>query len=361
MGYQLPTLTELIQRCAGSINANLKGSDARMYPNNAAVTAKVMGGTIWENFSFLQYISQQQFAHTATDAEWIQKHAAEFGLAQLPASYAVGKVVLEGDIGVVVPAGIFLERADGIQYEVTNSGTVNGSGEVTLPVRCLTEGKTGNCLPDVKLTLTVPRDQINPEGLVHDDGVGAGADAESMESLRQRILFRKRNPPHGGSRSDYVIWTREVPGVTRVYVDPVTAINGRDTIGLWPLMDDTYPNGIPQAADITAIEDYLAQFVPAGAVVEVAAPTPVTVPVTIGNLATDTQAVRDAITLELRAMFRRECAVSTLTEPFKLWRSLITEAIANATGEHHHSISAPATDADYTEGQIPVLGAVTFT
>jgi uncharacterized phage protein gp47/JayE len=182
-----------------------------------------------------------------------------------------------------------------------------------------------------------------------------------MESLRQRVLFRKRNPPHGGAAHDYVIWAREVAGVTRVFVDPVTSANERETIGVWFLMDDTYPNGVPQAADVVVVQDHIDGVKPAGAVVDVAAPTAVSVAVTIGNLSPDTTAVRDAINAELRALFRREVRVSTESDPFKLWRSLIIEAIANATGEHHHTISAPASDVLYTAGQLPTLGTVTFT
>ena len=52
--------------------------------------------------------------------------------------------------------------------------------------------------------------------------------------------------------------------------------------------------------------------------------------------------------------------VSTATEPFTLYRSLISEAIAVATGEHVHSLTAPASDVLYTLGQLPVLGTITY-
>jgi uncharacterized phage protein gp47/JayE len=360
MAFNLPTLTQLAERTYNALNANIKGADARLWPNNVAVSAKAMAGAVWEAFSFLEYISKQMLVHTATDPIWIQRHAAEFGMSQLPATYATGTVDITGDASITVPAGLILERADGVRYEIINSGTTDLSGDLNLPVRALEPGKLGNAIAGIQLTFVVPQDRIAPECEVAAGGIGAGADPESMESLRQRVLFRKRNPPHGGAAHDYVIWAREIGGVTRVFVDPVNIVNERITIGVWFLMDDTYVNGVPQAADVAAVQAYIDSVKPAGAVADVAAPTPVTVNVTIANLSPDTTAVRDAIQAELRALFRREVRVSTETEPFTLWRSLIIEAIANATGEHHHSITAPNSDVAYTAGQLPVLGTVTF-
>ena len=59
------------------------------------------------------------------------------------------------------------------------------------------------------------------------NGIGGGADVESDEDLRARVLFRKRNPPHSGSKSDYIAWALEVPGVTRAFVSPFKTQDGQ--------------------------------------------------------------------------------------------------------------------------------------
>jgi len=359
MPFKIPTLPELAQRAANAFRANLKGSDARLWPNNVAVSAKVMAGAVWEAFAFLEYISRQHVKHLA-EGVWLERHAYDYGLARLPATYAQGQVTISGDPNVAVPAGIVLQRADGVQYEVIAGGTTDGFGVAEVMVRCLTAGKTGNAVAGVRLTLTAPVDRLQTEHEVAATGIGGGADLESDESLRQRLLHRLRYPPHGGAAFDYVAWAREINGVTRVYVDPVTATNGRTTVGVWFLMDDTYANGIPQMADVAAVRDYIETVRPAGAIVDVAAPVPDVVDVTISGLSPDTTAIRDAIRAELADLFRRNARVSTLTEPYTLYRSKLIEAISAAAGEDHHELTAPADDVEVETGHIPVLGTVSF-
>ena len=360
MPFNTPTLKELAERTARAFRSNLKGSDAFLWPNNVAVSAKVMAGAVWEAFSFLAHIQRQILVHTATDPYWIERHAAEYGLARLPATFASGRVTISGDPNVAVPAGIVLQRADGLQYEVTIGGITSGFGTVDVPVRALTAGKAGNAASGVGLAMTVPLSRLSTAAEVASGGIGAGADTESTESLRQRTWFRKKMPPHGGAAHDYVAWAREVGGVTRVFVDPVSATNGRESVGVWFLMDGTYPNGIPQASDVTAVADYIDTVRPAGALVEVAAPVATPVNITISGLHPDSAAVREAVRAELADLVEREGRVSTLTAPYTLYRSKIIEAISIATGEDHHTLTAPASDVLFSMGGVPVLGTVTF-
>lgn len=360
MPFDVPTLKGLAERTARSFRANLMGSDAFLWPNNLAVSAKVIAGAVWEAFSFLDYIQRHILVHTSTDPWWVERHAAEYGMARLPATYAVGSALISGDSDVAVPAGIVLQRADGLQYEVTQGGQTNNGGEAEVAVRALTAGKAGNAAPGVGLAMTVPMSRLNTAAEVATAGIGAGADTEGTESLRERVLFRKRMPPHGGAAHDYVAWAREINGVTRVFVDPVTSTNGRNSVGIWFLMDATYPNGIPQASDVAGVSAYIDTVRPAGAILAIAAPVAAAIDIGIDNLSPDTVAVRNAIHAELADLFRRS-AVSTLTSPLTLYRSQITEAIAIATGEQHHVLTSPATDVALPAGHVPVLGTVSFT
>jgi len=360
MPYDLPTLRQLAERTAGAFRANLKGSDAALWPNNVAVSAKVIAGAVWEAFGFLEYIKRQILVQTA-DSVFLERHAAEYGMGRLPASEAEGEVVFSGDNNIAIPAGLLLTRADGVEFETLSSSNTFGTGEARVRVRARVAGKGGNTRPGVTLTTAQAIDQLSPQATAGALGIGGGADIENDAALRERVLFRKRMPPHGGAAHDYVIWARERPGVTRVFVDPVNALNERTTIGIWFLMDDTYANGIPQGADVTAMESHLDSVRPAGAILAVDAPTPVSVNITIDNLQPDTQDVREAVKAELADLFRRAMKVSTLTDPFTLRISKIWEAISVASGEDSHSLTLPDEDLDLEDGEIPVLGTVTFT
>lgn len=358
MPITIPTLAEAIELVRQSFRANLKGSDAWLWPNNVNVSAKVIGGAVKPAYDFIDYVARQRFVSTA-DGEWLDKHGADYGLPRKAESYAEGSVTLDGVDGTSVPAGLEIRRADGLRYTLIGGGTV-ASSTVTVLVRANEPGKDGNALENVAVTLTAPFTGLTGSGVVATSGIGQGTDPETDQSYRARLLQRLQYPPRGGSATDYIAWALAVPGVTRVFVDPVTALNGRTSVGVWFLMDDTYTNGIPQPADVAAVAAHIETLRPAGAVVDVVAPVADTVNITITGLSPNTVQVRDAVALELATMFRREALVSTLTSPFTLYRSLLIEAIANATGEHHHTLTAPASDTAVATGHIPVLGTVTF-
>ncbi|MDX2265453.1 MAG: baseplate J/gp47 family protein [Hyphomicrobiales bacterium] len=359
MPFQVPTLPELAERVRRAFRANLKGSDAALWPNNVAVSAKVMAGAVWESFGFLDYIAKQRFVSTA-EGEWLERHGADYGIARLPATHAEGAAVFQATAGMVIPAGIVLVRADGQTYDVTAGATADGSGVATLKIRARVPGRAGNAAAGVVLSLAAARDAVATDGEVAAGGVGVGADVENDESLRARLLHRLQYPPHGGAAHDYVAWARSINGVTRVFVDPVTAANGRTSVGVWFLMDDLYANGVPQPADVERVASYIDSLRPAGALVQVQAPQPQTVNVAIDNLSPDTAAVRDAVTAELRDLFRREVKVSTTSEPFILHVSKLWGAVSNAAGEDSHLVTAPAADISVPAGRIAVLGTVTF-
>ncbi len=364
MPFQIPTLPELVQRTANAFRANLKGTDARLWPNNVAVAAKVKAGAVFPAYRFIEYISRQAFAHLA-DGPFLERKAYDYGLSRLPATYAAGMVTFSGDSGVVVPAGVTVQRVDGVRYETIQSGTISttslGTGTADVPVRALEPGRAGNAPSGAGVTLLSPLDRIRSDGAVGTDGIGLGADEESDEGLRSRLLQRLRYPPHGGAAFDYVAWAREVNGVTRVFVDPVTATNGRVSVGVWFMMDDLRPNGIPLPADVAAVAAHIDGVRPAGALVQVMAPAALAIPVTVQGLDPDTLAVRDAIRAELADLFRRIGKVATSVAPVTLHRSKIDEAVSIAAGEDSHTLAAPLVDTPIAIGVVPVLGAVSFT
>lgn len=357
MPFEKPDLKELVELARRQFRTELPGSDAWLWPNNINVSAKVIGGMAHVVLQWLDYIALQRWVTTA-DGEFLDRHGEVYGIPRLAPTYARGYVDMTGTSGTTIPRGIKLTRADGEAYEIKTAGIVDGGGSVTLFVEAENPGSSGNAAAGTGMALTSALSGLNSDGEVAADGIGLGADEESDESYRARLLWRLRMPPHGGAAHDYVAWAREIGGVTRVFVDPLAS--GPGTVGVYFLMDDLYTNGIPQGADVAAVQAYIDSVHPVTAVVTVAAPTPIDVDIEIGSLSPDSTAVRDAIELELADMFRREARVSTAAEPFTLYRSKIWQAIANATGEDHHALVAPASDVAYATGELPVLGTITY-
>jgi uncharacterized phage protein gp47/JayE len=367
MGFQIPTLGELVDRARRSFRAHLPGTDAWLFPNNVNPTAKVMAGMTHEVFGYADYIARQKFALTADGAN-LDRHGAEIGLARRPAVAARGEVTFAAPGALDVAAGAVLRRSDGALYAVNVGGALVGAGSLTLEAVASSAGKAGLAEPGTALAAV---SGVSGAATIEvaAGGLGGGADVEDDEAFRARILFRKRNPPHGGAAADYVLWASEIAGVTRVFVERVFA--GPGTVRVFPLMEDVYPSGgIPQPADIALIAAHVEALKPAGAALTVAAPTAVPVAITITGLTPDTTPVRDAVRAELALAFRRLSRVAGadvghpgmpyLAAPASFSRSWIWQAVANATGEERHTVSLPAADVALTAGQIATLGTVTF-
>ncbi|MDQ2080470.1 baseplate J/gp47 family protein [Xanthobacteraceae bacterium Astr-EGSB] len=374
--FAIPTLRDLTERSRRSFRVNLPGSDAWLWPNNIYASAKVLAGMVFEVFGFADYIYRQRFAGLA-DGENLDLHGQEYGLARRPAAPAGGYVTLTAAGSVTVDAGARFVRADGVEYRATAPAQLTTAGAIDIEVVAAIDGKAANAEAATPLVIasgvTTDADVLAE---VASGGIVGGADVETdgpewtsdLGTFRGRILFRKRNPPHGGAPADYVMWATSVSGVTRVFVE--RRWGGPGTVRVFVLMDDLYPDGIPPAPTLAHVDAFIQSEAPAGAYVTVGAPTPRVVDVTISGLYPDTSDVRESVLAELRAAFRRLSRVAGgdvsiasmpfLAAPESFSRSWIWQAVANASGEQRHVIVQPAADVSLHTGELPVLGTVTF-
>lgn len=376
MAFNIPTLDGLLKRTRESFRANLPGSDAWLWPNNIYVSAKVIAGAVYEIFGFADYIAKQKFALTA-DSENLDLHGQEVGLARKPAQPAGGSITLATEGDCSVDAAALFSRLDGVRYRATAAVSRTGAGDLSVPVVASTDGAETNAAAGTQLDiLSGVTGAATAE--VDADGIAGGADTEpdgapftsDLATFRGRILFRKRNPPHGGAPADYLTWCGEVSGVTRVFIE--RRWNGPGTVRVFPLMDGLYANGIPDAAGLARVRDYLDGVAPSGVVVTVVAASAVPVDITVSGLSPNTTAVQEAALGELRDAFRRLARVAGddnadlvdvmpyLAVPTSLSRSWLWQAVANASGEARHALTVPSADITQAAGEIPVLGTVTF-
>lgn len=369
--FQMPTLNELAERSRLAFRRNLKGSDAWVWPNNVYASAKVIAGMVFENFGFQDYVKRMIFAHTAPDIETLLMHGEEYGIARKPAAPASGTANFVATAATVVASNTVLERADGVRYLVVAGGELTGAGTLSVPIVAISDGAIANALASTPLAIISGVTGIGASTVtaaVGADGVILGADVEGIESYRSRILFRKRNPPHGGAPADYVMWALQVSGVTRVFVE--RKWNGGGTVRVYVLMDDAFPNGIPDAAAVARVQDYIDTVCPAGAIVTVAAPVEIPIDVTINNLIPNTTDVQNAVRAELADTFYRRGRVSGidtghsgmpfLATPESFSRSWLWQAVADASGEDRHVLLLPSADVTIPTGGIAVPGTISI-
>ena len=359
-GYEIRTLADLAREARGFFTQAVRGVQALVYPNAFRVEGKVLAMLNYEHELRRAYLYDQLFASTAA-APWLARHGYEFGLTQAPAAYALGTATFAAAPGTVVPAGLSLMRPDGLTYTVV-AGAVASDSAVSLAVQADLPGYGGNAEADTPLTFADGEDLpdgMEAAGTVDPAGLVGGLEAEELEAFRARVLARKRQPPQGGSRSDYETWVREALGslVDRVFVDSF-ANDARSVWIAFTVVDQ--PNGIPTEGQVGIVQNYVNDAVrrPVTARVYAIRLQPLAVQVTLQDLRPDTDDVRDSIRDEVVAAFIDLAEPGRPTDDTVFSRSWLTEAVSRAVGETSHTLVLPAGNVRVPPGYLPVPAAI---
>lgn len=349
MPFARPPLADLITRAAADIEAGLPGTDARLRRSNLAVMARMHAGAVHGLYGYLDWLAQQLMVDTA-ETVFLDRYAGIWGVVRVPAAFASGPVTVTGATGVVVPAGTQMQRSDGAAFATTADATLVG-GMVDVPVAAMVPGAAGNAAAGTQIAFVQPVAGVASGGTVAAAGVVQGADRETDDALRGRVLARIQQPPMGGALSDYRAWALQVPGVTRAWVYPLEAGVGTVVIRF---VRDADASLIPDVPEVAAVQAYIDDLRPVCAQVTVLAPTAAPLNMTIA-LTPSTTAVKAAVAAELADVLQRE-AVPGGT----ILLSHLREAISVAAGEVNNVLTVPAADVVHSPGEMPVLGTITW-
>ncbi|MFG6500136.1 baseplate J/gp47 family protein [Sulfitobacter sp. 1A15106] len=353
MAWSIPSLQDITERTRAAFTMHLPGTDFTVWPNNITISAKVISGRIWELFSRQDYLAKQAFPLTA-DGEFLDRHAQSYGITRRLDIRATGLATVTGGTHMAaIPAGTQYQNAAGLLYNVLEETRVDASGTATLLLEADASGEDYNLSGGSELTMIAVIAGVPATSETVSDGINGGAAIESDTTLRRRLLHRLQTPPHAGSRADYVRWAGEVSGVTRVWVAPTAY--GPGTVGVWFTMDDSYPDGVPNAADVSIVQAYIDSLKPITANVTVSAPIPEPVRIEITGLSPYTPAVVANVKAELKNMIAEKAEVSTVDDTVYIRQSWVWQAVANATGERYHRVVLPATDYAIPVGRLPVF------
>ena len=357
MSFTVRTLDAISRTIRGDLRRELPGTDATIWPNTLSVFAKVFAAAIHEVDLRSRWIYRQVFVSTA-DGEHVARHAYEYGMARKPASRATGLVETAGTPDTVYPAGIAFLSGN-LRYVSSGDVRSGEDGAVSFLVHSEARGAAMNRAAGETMRLADPalHPTLDAEATVAAGGIGGGADVESDDSLRARVLDRRRRPPQGGATSDYEQFARAVPGVTKAWAHRFAY--GPGTVGVWFLFEGR-EDGIPEPADVAVVREAIEARRLIRADLQVLAPVPFPVDVHIEGLSRDTESARAAIRASLAAMFAERARPGVAVSAALFSRSWIAEAISIAAGEDFHNLVAPAGDIILNDGRMPVLGDVTY-
>jgi len=189
-----------------------------------------------------------------------------------------------------------------------------------------------------------------------------GEDTESDESLRSRLIDRIQQPPSGGNANDYLQTALSVAGVTRAWVFPLN--RGPGTVDVSFVEDNEDPI-IPSTAKVQEVQDAIDAFKPVTADSDVFAPTAVEINPTI-KLSPNTAVVQAAAEAELELLLQTDAQVggalkdASSTYSGTILFSRLNEAVSRAAGEEDHEFVSPTANFTVNNGEIAVLGTVTW-
>lgn len=360
MSFSVPELTTIINRVIADMVSKLTGGAPLLENSLLKILAKVFGGAIHGSYGYISYLAKQILPDLA-ETEMLNRHAYVWDVERIAAEFANGDYTFTGTNGTAIPEGTRVVRDDGIEFESTAGGTITG-GSLTLDLEAVEAGDDGNTPQNTEMTLVSPITGVDDVGTVTDaNGLSGGTDEETDEDLRTRILLRIKNPPAGGSESDYEQAGLAVSGVANIYIYPnqnnLTAVPGYVTA---VVLGDS-PK-VPGAAILTAVETALNAIKPVTATINVEPIDDVSVNLTI-SITPNTADIQTEISSNLNNYFDL-----SVTPGGTILISQIRDAII-AGGATDYEITAysvdgtpisPPDDVTLSDFEFPIEGTYTF-
>lgn len=346
--FQRPALAENISMIRTDLFARLDIND-ELRRMDEDVRAKVYAGALHTVYGYIDYLAMNMLPDLC-DESWLYRHAAMKRCPRKDAVAASGFMRWDGVTnGLMVSAGSVIQRDDLVQY-LAQADATSAGGVLRVPIACSVTGTTGNMDDGEALSLVTPVNGLPSGGMA--DTIAGGFDIEDLEVWRARVLERYYWTPQGGADGDYVVWAKEVPGVTRAWT--YRHWMGTGTVGVMIASSDLI-NPILDDATVAATQAHIEPLAPvAGSDLYVFKGTPKTVDYTI-DLNPDTPEIRAAVEAELRSFLLRDGYPEGTLE-----LSRTNEAISIAAGEYSHKLLSPTVDTPVAKNELAVLGVITW-
>jgi len=360
MPFTRPTLTELVVRMQTDVETRLVNTGTLLRRSVLKALVRVLAAAIHLTYGFLNYIADQLFISTADEA-FLEKEASEYGITRKDASYATGIASVTATIVTTIPEGARIQSGSGQVYIVDND-IITEIGSNNVAFTAVEAGADANDDAAIILSFVSSIVGVGSTLTVDSNGISGGADKETDDSLRERVLFRKKRSPHGGAEHDYINWAKEYAGVTRAWVYPEYA--GIGTVAL-AFVRDGNTIILPTTTQIDAVTNYITKHinpatgetegipVTASSGFEIVTLTDYVIKLVI-QLYPNTITVQTSVTTELDSYLLRSGGPAQT-----LYLSEINETISGAAGEQRHRLISPISDISPTFTQMPSF-SITF-
>lgn len=271
MAFEQPTVAEINDLLISQLEANLNQTIPLLPRSFNRVLVKALSGLLSLALKYGGFIFLQIFVSKATNDEVNIGGKLFRPLTEWGRLIGVGDIVPAEqaeyiiDIPVVnqtgsLPSGTgFINSATGVTYLTIGSVALN-SPIVQATIRASADQSGGDGAGDIgNMDIGTIVSAVNPLANIARDStvsfeVVRGADGETVEQYRQRIVDRWQKRPEGGAPADYESWGEEVVGIINTY--PYTGVPGEVNVYSEATPESSgSPDGIPTAAQLQAVQD----------------------------------------------------------------------------------------------------------
>jgi len=272
MSLSTPTTDQINDNIVAQLEASLNQAVPLLPKSFLRVLSKALAGVFVLLYKYAGFMFLQMFVRTASYAETEINGAAVNPLLEWGRLIGVGDraaavqaellidITVESQ-GGTLPAGTQLVGpGNGVTY-VTLASVALNAATVQAVARAVSDqtggggsGTVGNLEPGAVLGFANPLAAVGRDATVVSQSV-TGAQPESVEAYRQRVVDRFQKLPQGGAYADYEQWGEQPAGILNVY--PYTS-NFPGQVDLYveaTVASSGNADGIPTPAQLQATLD----------------------------------------------------------------------------------------------------------
>lgn len=377
----------LVELFLEKITLGLTKNDAELASGNVTFTGTVGGtipvGTTLNNIDGLEYTTQAEgiiatqnisiisinrVGDTATVETATEHNLTNSVLASITGAGQTEYNIINQTISITSPTTFTFEVSGSPLTPATGTLLLNYNG-VTVGIISSEVGSDKNLNNDSILGLTSPIINVDDEVYAIFDGITGGLDEESDDDFINRKLEYFNNPSTGFNVGGIKTFLKDaqlsgISGITRVYVKETTPSAGFVTIYF---LRDGDTDNIPTSQQVidtkNALIDPDTGIKPAeltSSNVIVLAPTPRVINFQFTELTPNTAIMQEAITNNLKAFFRNDADFETNISRSNYEIPISTSTDIQSNTVQSFKLAFPTTNIQINNGEMPVLGTITF-
>lgn len=216
MANRIPPVSELAALCKTKIEAQINQTVPSVARSFVAVISVAWAMLVASLYRYANERIKQALAILATGTD-LDRLGAQYGITRTTATATVIEATLTAtDPAATVPATCsFVGQSNGLRYFPDGSYTPT-AGVIYMTLTAENTGAGSNIDDGAAMDIAFQVAGANTVALVASTTT-AGADAESDDDYRIRVLAAIRSPGGGANASDFRKWATETPGVRQAY------------------------------------------------------------------------------------------------------------------------------------------------